>query len=48
MKDKQIEKDEKAEKKTYETPTLTKLGSVKQLTQGLPPNVLPDDAGISF
>ena len=34
MKDKQIEKDEKTEKKTYETPTLTKLGSVKQLTQG--------------
>lgn len=34
MKDKQVEKDERTEKKPYETPKLKKLGSVKQLTQG--------------
>ena len=45
---KKIEKDEKAEKKTYKTPELTRLGNVKQLTTGGPPNIKPDEAGISI
>ena len=35
-------------KRPYETPTLTKLGSVKQLTQGIPDVALPDDSVGSF
>ena len=45
--------EEKAEeavrgKRPYETPRLTKLGSVKQLTQGLVASPVPDDGVISF
>jgi hypothetical protein len=35
-------------KRPYETPTLTKLGSVKQVTQGIPDVPLPDDGSGSF
>ena len=48
MMNEKIEKDEKAEKKTYKTPELTRLGNVKQLTTGGPPNIKPDEAGISI
>ncbi len=34
-------------KRPYHTPKLTKLGSVEQLTQGIPALPLPDDAGLS-
>ena len=34
-------------KRPYETPTLTKLGSVEQLTQGVPNVALPDNFGTS-
>ncbi len=34
-------------KKTYETPTLTKLGTVEQLTQGAPPRFRPDNGSFS-
>ena len=37
MKDKQIEKDEKAREKDLRNPHTDEAGSVKQLTQGLPP-----------
>lgn len=46
MDDKQAEVVD--EKKPYQTPTLTKLGSVKQLTQGVPYMPGPDDGGISW
>ncbi len=36
-----------SKKKPYETPRLTKLGSVEQLTQGLPPIPSPDVNGLS-
>ena len=36
MKDERPDKDEKVEKKLYKTPELTRLGSVKQLTQDFP------------
>ncbi len=47
MMNEKIEKDERAEKKPYETPTLTKLGSVEQVTQGVPLLPLPDVGGLS-
>jgi hypothetical protein len=34
-------------KRPYETPRLTKLGTVRELTQGIPDVVLPDDVGVS-
>ena len=34
-------------KRPYETPTLTKLGSVEQLTQGMPVLAVPDDGILS-
>ena len=35
-------------KRPYETPRLTKLGTVRELTQGTPHVFLPDDIGESI
>lgn len=34
-------------KKPYQTPSLTKLGTVRELTQGDPPALYPDDSILS-
>lgn len=39
--------EQRAEKKPYKTPRLTGLGTVKEITKGLPPQFLPDIAGLS-
>ncbi len=46
MDDRQVEAGK--EKKTYKTPELTRLGNVKQLTTGGPPQIKPDEFGLSF
>lgn len=35
------------EKRLYHTPTLTKLGNVKELILGTPPSLAPDVGGFS-
>lgn len=46
MDDKQVEVSN--EKKPYETPALTKLGKVTQLTQGVGPPIVSDPGGGSI
>lgn len=40
--------EQRAEKETYETPRLTRLGTVKEVTKGIPPNIIPDSLGASY
>lgn len=42
------QKGESLTKRPYKTPRLERLGKVKEVTEGVPPSILPDVAGTSF